>query len=104
MGPEMRSCPTSLVSALAGTAVHEYRAGGVGQSVLSQHFYNKTLNQDTRGELNKLNITGFSGFGFHLKLFSQPLSQSFILCPCSLWKHKLNCLGVSSTSLVFNIR
>lgn len=84
--------------------MHEYRAWGIGQTVLSQHFYNKTLNQDTRGELTKLNVTGLSGFGFHLKLFTQLSSQSFILFLWSLWKHKLNCLGVSSTSLVFNRR
>lgn len=45
------------------------------------HFCNETLNQNIRGELTNLNATGLSGFRFQLKIFTQPLPQSFILCP-----------------------
>lgn len=74
------------------------------KTALLQHFCKDTLSWNVRGELTNLNVTGLSGFRFHLKIFTQPSSQSLTLCLWSLWKHKLNCLGVSRTSLVFNLR
>lgn len=104
--------PVPWWALLRGSTKHTVTVTAVVRELLEKkhpgencsHCCSEALNQKIHGELANLNATGLSGFRFQLKIPAQPWPQSFILCLYSLWEHKVNCLCVSRTSMVFHLR